>query len=1545
MHSHRPPLRRRALLLLVLVVLAAALVPAHADAQLNATGQWTLMSQTSPINPIHVALLHTGRVLIVAGSENDPTVTTYRAAVWDPVSGTSTVQTIPWDLFCNAMSFLPDGRVLTTGGNLQYNPFTGIRTTTIFDPATEDFTQVQDMARGRWYPSNVGLADGSIMTFSGWLDTGGTNNAVEIYRLTTGWGPEAFAPFTPPLYPWLHLLPDGRVFESGAQADSHIFNPSTQTWTTGVATTNYGQERNYGSSVLLSLKPSESYRARIMIMGGWPGGGAGSATASAEMIDLSQPPPLRWTNLPPMSAPRVQMNAVLLPNGKVLALGGSASNETDSTASLGADLFDPATNTWSPAGTMFRSRMYHSVALLLPDATVWAAGSNPNQGTWDNSMEIYRPPYLFTASGGTAPRPTISAAPSAVGYSTSFQVTTPDAASIASVALVRAGSATHAFNFEQRLVNLNFTAGSGTLTLTSPPNANVAPPGYYMLFLLNSAGVPSMAAWVQVTQSPGNQPPVGTITSPAGDLTIRAGQSVTFAGSGSDPDGTIASYAWVFPGGTPATSNAASPGAVVFSTPGAYDVSLMVTDNAGASDPSPPTRRITVQPAVLTASFTSPTPGATVAGTQPVGMAVSNASGSSNTFTLTIDGVSPPAFTTTTAATNASYSWNTSPYSNGPHTLALSVRDAAGNTASTQITVSVNNNVSSGDIGVTFPNLGPGQTVRGLQSVQIQTTNTQGSSNRFEISVDGVIQDLVFTNATSIAWTWNTMGLTNGSHTLAALVNDSTGRSGTNSVFVTVQNGLPVAITNPASGATVSGTTWVDIWVDNPAPGSNVFTLTVDGVVVASQTDAGRHVTVPWDTTKTPNGARTLVAQVRDASNNGGQFTRPVSVQNAVNPPAASFTSPAAGTTVTGTVSVGLKATGGTAPYTYRLSIDSIQVFTTTVSATTASYSWNTTTYVNGGHALALTVTDSRGSSTSATRIVNTQNGPQALAASFTAPAAGATVSGSTVSVGMAASGGTTPYTYRLTVDGTQIFTTTTSATAASFSWNTMPLANGSHTLGLTVTDSASGSVTATRAVTVQNGGAVTAAFTSPAAGATVSGVVTVGMSAGGGTPGYTYRLTVDGTQIFTTTTTATTASTSWDTATVGKGSHTLGLTVTDSVGGSASATRTVTVNNTTTGTLQVFLTQPSPGSTVSGINWAVIWLSGSSGTSNVYTLSVGAQVVGTQTTSSTGPVSIPWDTTTVANGTQPLTASARDATGNTGSTTNSVIVQNGSTPLTASFTAPAAGATVGGSAVSVTMAASGGSPAYTYRLTIDGTQVFTTTTSATSASFTWNTTTYAQGAHTLGLTVTDTTTASATATRSVTVQNGGTPPVASFTSPAAGATVTGTTPVNMAVTGGIAPYTFRLTIDGTQVFTTTGSATTATFSWNTTTYTNAGHTLGLTVTDSTGASGSATRAVTVNNPTGGTFPIYITTPSAGQTVSGTAWVTIWNDSTAPGARAYTMTVGTTTVWSESVSGNPVSLPWVTTNTPNGQRTLVVTVRDSANATGTSSVTVTVQNP
>jgi hypothetical protein len=205
-----------------------------------------------------------------------------------------------------------------------------------------------------------------------------------------------------------------------------------------------------------------------------------------------------------MSQARIEMNAVILPDGRVLAVGGSINDEDTSTASLNADLLAPDPNNpgsyiFSSAGANSYARLYHSVALLLPDATVWLAGGNPQRGSYVQQMEIYQPSYLFDSTGALAARPSITGAPSAVSYGNAFSVQTPDAASISRVVLVRNGAVTHAFGMDQREVELAFTAQSGSLAVTAPPNGNIAPPGYYMLFLLNSSGVPSVARFVQVT--------------------------------------------------------------------------------------------------------------------------------------------------------------------------------------------------------------------------------------------------------------------------------------------------------------------------------------------------------------------------------------------------------------------------------------------------------------------------------------------------------------------------------------------------------------------------------------------------------------------------------------------------------------------------------------------------------------------------------------------------------------------------------------------------------------------------------------------------------------------------------------------------------------------------------------------------------------------------------------------------------------------------------------------------------------------------------------
>ena len=181
-----------------------------------------------------------------------------------------------------------------------------------------------------------------------------------------------------------------------------------------------------------------------------------------------------------MSQARIQLNATILPSGRILVTGGSLIDEDAGTASLNADLYDPNAVRYPSRSASANSfpRLYHSNALLLPDARVLLAGGNPQRGNYEARMEVYSPAYLFNADNTPAQRPTITDVPAgAIGYGSSFQVQTPDAASIGSVVLIRPGTPTHAFDMDQRMVRLSFKPGTGTLDVVAPPNGNIAPPG------------------------------------------------------------------------------------------------------------------------------------------------------------------------------------------------------------------------------------------------------------------------------------------------------------------------------------------------------------------------------------------------------------------------------------------------------------------------------------------------------------------------------------------------------------------------------------------------------------------------------------------------------------------------------------------------------------------------------------------------------------------------------------------------------------------------------------------------------------------------------------------------------------------------------------------------------------------------------------------------------------------------------------------------------------------------------------------------------------
>jgi hypothetical protein len=357
------------------------------------------------------------------------------------------------------------------------------------------------MNDGRWYPSNVTLANGDTLVLGG-TSASGQNRLPQVWHtanntwrnLTTA--QQNYFPDWADYYPFLYLAPNGKVFNAGPQQMArYLDSTGTGAWS-DVATSSLSY-RDYGSSVMYD-------DGKVLIVGGNPRDPNPDVptippSASAEVINLNDAKPT-WRHVAPMSVGRRHLNATLLPDGKVLVTGGSNVLGFDQAAGavLHAEMWDPITEQWTVLAEHTRYRGYHSTALLLPDGRVLIGGGGHPDSTAgaQNNIEIFSPPYLFKG-----PRPTITTAPVQLTYNQSFFIQTPDAANISQVNLIRLSSVTHAFNQNQRISRLNFSRISNGLRVTTPPNPNLSPPGYYMLFIINENGIPSIAHFVQLGQS------------------------------------------------------------------------------------------------------------------------------------------------------------------------------------------------------------------------------------------------------------------------------------------------------------------------------------------------------------------------------------------------------------------------------------------------------------------------------------------------------------------------------------------------------------------------------------------------------------------------------------------------------------------------------------------------------------------------------------------------------------------------------------------------------------------------------------------------------------------------------------------------------------------------------------------------------------------------------------------------------------------------------------------------------------------------------------
>jgi hypothetical protein len=444
-------------------------------------GSWS-SPVSLPAVAVNLMLLPNDRVMFY---QDGPTAT-----IWNYVQNSFTSVPTSINLFCSGHALLADGRILVVGGFGGSGSSFGIANAEIFDPNARTWTPVPNMAYKRWYPTATTLPDGRVLVMAGWQTSAHTNAGIsEIYDpIKNTWTQVTNANNPFETYPFIYVLPDGRVIHIGGSeyaTDTDILDLTTNSWTLLDPNIVDG-----GSATMYSpgkfMKAGSAADSQMV----------GPSSNTTFVLDTTQPSP-GWRQTPSMVYPRSFLNLTTLADGSVLATGGETDKDGGnvSNAVYAAELWSPQTQTWSTMASMHTPREYHGTAVLLPDGRVLVSGMGADFGNVPDqkSAEFYSPPYLFKGS-----RPSIQQSPSQIHYGSNFFVGTPDGASISSVTLIRTGAVTHFFDQNERSVPLSFSQTTGGLSVTAPANANLAPPGYYMLFLVNSNGVPSIAPFVQI---------------------------------------------------------------------------------------------------------------------------------------------------------------------------------------------------------------------------------------------------------------------------------------------------------------------------------------------------------------------------------------------------------------------------------------------------------------------------------------------------------------------------------------------------------------------------------------------------------------------------------------------------------------------------------------------------------------------------------------------------------------------------------------------------------------------------------------------------------------------------------------------------------------------------------------------------------------------------------------------------------------------------------------------------------------------------------------
>ncbi|KAL8680010.1 MAG: hypothetical protein Q9186_003776 [Xanthomendoza sp. 1 TL-2023] len=467
-----------------------------------------------PIVPAAAAVLPNGKVLMWSswkpldfnGGGGSGTTDT---CIYDPATGTVSrkiVTETQHDMFCPGLSLDASGRPFVTGGN-------DAAKLSIYDPNGNSWVAGPNMKIQRGYQSSATLSDGRIFTIGGSWSGGEGNKNGEVWSpASNSWSLLPGCPVAPMLtadtrgayradnHGWLFGWKSGSVFQAGPSKAMNWYTTTGTGAQKAAGLRGTDPDAMNGNAIMY-----DAVNGKILTVGGAPNYQDNPATSNARIVTIGAPgTTASVAAIGNMANARAFHNSVVMPDGKVLVVGGESYPVpfSDATSTLVPELFNPATSSFTSVNPIAVPRVYHSWALLLPDATVISGGGGLCGACQTNhpNAQIYSPAYLYKADGTKASRPVINSV-SATSVAVGAKITISMNRAVTRFSLVRYGSGTHSVNTDQRRVPLTPTASGLSYTVTVPSDSGVALPGAWMLFALDSAGVPSVAKTIFIKSS------------------------------------------------------------------------------------------------------------------------------------------------------------------------------------------------------------------------------------------------------------------------------------------------------------------------------------------------------------------------------------------------------------------------------------------------------------------------------------------------------------------------------------------------------------------------------------------------------------------------------------------------------------------------------------------------------------------------------------------------------------------------------------------------------------------------------------------------------------------------------------------------------------------------------------------------------------------------------------------------------------------------------------------------------------------------------------